>query len=192
MFSRRDASQPDPPPQDQPLPTPPRATPLAPPQASRGVVAESLIAPGDTFEGQFTTTADVRVLGTLRGEIASQRAVRIEAGAQVEAEITAAEVVIAGTFRGNLTCHTRAEVTATGQVHGTLATGKLLLHEGGFFEGTLRMQPPDGEAAPGAAAEAPRPRRARRGDSGGEREQATPPSATNGAAEPDQPEAVEP
>ena len=109
----------------------------------------------------------------------------IDAGAQVEAEITAAEVVIAGSFRGNLTSHRRAEITATGQVHGTLATGKLLLHEGGFFEGTLHMQPPDAETAP-------RPRRARQGDSGEERRPATPPSTSNGAAAPDQPEAAEP
>ncbi len=203
MFSRRDASNPEQPRQDQllthtdptappPLPAAPSTTPSALPPPSGGAVPESRIAPADTFEGQLTTTAGVRVLGTLRGGIASQQAVWIDAGAQVEAEITAAEVVIAGSFRGNLTCHRRAEITATGQVHGTLATGKLLLHEGGFFEGTLRMQPPDAEATPGGAAEAPRPRRARRGDSGGERGHATPPAATNGAAEPDQPEAAEP
>ncbi len=173
-----------------PLPAPPSTPPPAQLQRSGGAVPESWIAPDDTFEGQFTTTADVRVLGTLRGGIASQRAVRIEAGAQVEAEITAAEVVIAGSFRGNLTCHQRAEITATGRVHGTLATGTLLLHEGGFFAGTLHMQPPAAEAAPGGAAEASRPRRARGGESVGERGPATPPAAPTGAADPDQPDAL--
>ncbi len=203
MFSRRDASNPEQPRQDQllthtdptappPLPAAPSTTPSALPPPSGGAVPESRIAPADTFEGQLTTTAGVRVLGTLRGGIASQQAVWIDAGAAVEAEITTAEVVISGNFRGNLTCHRRAEISATGRVHGTLTTPTLLLHEGGFFEGTLHMQPPDAAAAPGAAADVPRPRRAARRDNVGERRPATPPSASTGAAAPDQPEAAEP
>jgi cytoskeletal protein CcmA (bactofilin family) len=185
------SAPPDQPVAPTPLPTTPSTTPSsALPQPSGGAVAVSLIAPADTFEGQLTTTAGVRVLGTLRGGIASQHAVWIDPGAEVETEIMAAEVVIGGSFRGKLTCHRRAEITATGQVHGTLATGTLLLHEGGFFAGTLHMQPPAAEAAPGGAAEASRPRRARGGESVGERGPATPPAAPTGAADPDQPDAL--
>ncbi len=110
------------------------------------VPTESLIAQEDTFEGQLTTTR-VRVQGTLRGTIIAHRTVRIDPGAEVEAEIQAAEVVIAGTYRGTVTCRERAEITATGQVDGQVATPRLLLQEGGYVAGTLHMDEPTAEEA---------------------------------------------
>ncbi len=103
----------------------------------------------------------MRVLGTVRGGIESQRSVRVEAGANVEADITAEEVVIAGTYAGNLTCRNRVEITATGRVSGKLDTARLFLHEGGFFDGELRMQRPADEAPRSAEPEANRGRRSR-------------------------------
>ena len=163
MFSRRDASNSSQPQRDEPLSrtehvapaAPPAPAPTAPapapaPQASN-TPNESLIAQEDTFEGQLKTATGVRVLGTVRGGIESQRSVRIEAGAHVEADITAEEVVVAGTYTGNLTCRNRVEITSTGRVSGKLDTVKLSLLEGGYFDGELHMQKPADEAP------APRP-----------------------------------
>jgi cytoskeletal protein CcmA (bactofilin family) len=111
---------------------------------------ESLIAREDTFEGQLNTTRGVRVMGTVRGGIESQQYVHIEENAHVEADITAQEVVIAGEYSGKLTCRQRVEIRATGRVSGEIETQKLLLHEGGYFDGELHMQKP--AAAPAAAA----------------------------------------
>lgn len=148
MFNRREASPIDQSARDA-------ATQASTPE--RG--AESLIAQEDTFEGEVKTNTGVRVLGTVRGTIESQRYVRIESGATVEADIMAEEVVIAGTFRGSLICRNRVEITDSGHVTGKVDTMKLYLHEGGFFDGELRMQRP-GEAPPATTEEA-RPRRSR-------------------------------
>jgi len=116
---------------------------MATPTTSREATAatnESVIAHDDTLEGQLKTVTGVRILGTVRGGIESQRSVQIESGAQVEADITAEEVVIAGTYSGNLTCRNRVEITSTGHVTGKIHTARLFLHEGGFFDGELRMQ----------------------------------------------------
>lgn len=121
--------------------------------------SESQIAQEDTFEGEVKTNTGVRVYGTVRGTIESQRYVRIESGATVEADIMAEEVVIAGTFSGSLICRNRVEITASGHVTGKVETMKLHLHEGGFFDGELRMQRT--EEAPRTTEEEPRPRRAR-------------------------------
>ena len=193
MFTRRDASTPgqptreDPmgrteqpaPPVPAPAPSPPLAAPQATAQPATTGGTESLIAAEDTFEGTLKTATGVRVLGTVRGGIESQRSVRLEAGANVEADITAEEVVIAGNYSGNLTCRNRVEITATGRVSGKLDTARLFLHEGGFFDGELRMQRPADEATKGVEPEANRARRSRyvditsetpkpAGDSGGD------------------------
>ncbi len=181
MFSRRDASNTSQTGREEPMPigrmessvsapvTSAPSTPLAAPapQASTAPAAaatpnESIIAQDDVLEGQLKTTSGVRVLGTVRGGIESDRSVRIEAGAHVEADISADEVVIAGTYSGNLNCRNRVEIQATGRVSGKLDTVKLHLHEGGFFDGELHMQRPPEEQTPRASeAESPRNRRGR-------------------------------
>ncbi len=160
MFTRRDASNSSQPTRDEPLgrteqpapapvtSTPPAPAPVAPMQQAAGSMSssnESIIAQEDTFEGQLKTSTGVRVLGTVRGGIESQRYVRVEAGAHVEADISAEEVVIAGVYTGNLNCRNRVEITSSGRVSGKLDTVKLFLHEGGFFDGELHMQRPADE-----------------------------------------------
>ena len=172
MFTRRDPADSGQPSRDdttsrvdQSTPAMSRSTPVAAPaaqpQQSAGAEAESLIAQEDTFEGQIKTTTGVRVLGTVRGTIESERSVRIEAGALVEADISAEEVVIAGTYSGTLTCRNRVEIASTARVSGKLDTVKLYLHEGGFFDGELHMQRPEDGPPRAAAAEESRPRRSR-------------------------------
>lgn len=176
MFSRRDASTPDRTtpedvqrtvPSTQPTPAPqPAAPPIAPSQpAAAHSQDESLVAREDTFEGQLRTTRGVRVMGTVRGGIESSQYVHIEEHAHVEADITAEEVVIAGEYSGKLTCRQRVEIRATGRVTGQIDTQKLLLHEGGYFDGEMRMQKPSGSSAATPAArtetEDNRPRRTR-------------------------------
>lgn len=148
---------------------------------SAATPGESLIAAEDTFEGEIKTTIGVRVLGTVRGTIESERSVRIEEGARVEADITAEEVVIAGTYSGTLTCRNRVEITSTANVSGKIDTAKLYLHEGGFFDGALHMQRPGAAETPraGTATEEARPRRSRYVDISSD----TPRPATEGSTD---------
>lgn len=121
----------------------PQSTPAATSAQSASAAAAdtSLIAAGDVFEGKLITTNGVRVLGTVRGTIESKSNIQVDSDAMVEADITAENVTIAGTYKGNLNCNGRLEITSTGRASGELETGRILLHEGGFFEGTLHMKP---------------------------------------------------
>ena len=194
MFSRRDANTPSQPTREEslsrtehaipaPIPsTPPPAAPApTPAPLDAHIQNESVIAQDDTFEGQLKTVAGVRVLGTVRGGIESQRCVRVEAGAHVEADITAEEVVIAGIYKGNLTCRNRVEITSSGRVSGKLDTVKLFLHEGGFFDGELHMQrPPDEAATRPAETEGLRARRPRYTDVTADNTRSTPELVADG------------
>ena len=148
MFNRRDSNTND------------QASRETTPEPTSAQATESIIAQEDTFEGEVKTITGVRVLGTVRGTIESQRSVRIESGAVVEADIMADEVVIAGRFSGSLICRNRVEITATGHVTGKVETQKLQLNEGGFFNGELRMQNASDVAKP-SEDDAARPRRQR-------------------------------
>lgn len=173
MFTRRDASTNDRSTTDDsqrtttptpPVPAPqPAVSPPAPVQSSVARNAdESLVAREDTFEGQLNTTRGVRIMGTVRGGVESQQYVHIEENAHVEADITAEEVVIAGEYSGKLTCRQRVEIRATGRVSGQIETQKLLLHEGGYFDGELHMQKPQvAPAATPASTTEDRPHRTR-------------------------------
>lgn len=166
MFTRRDPSEPE------QVTTQSRNAPSLASQPASGPDAESIIAREDTFEGQIKTTTGVRVMGTVRGTIESQRSVRIEEGAQVEADISAEEVVIAGTYSGTLTCRNRIEITSSARVSGKIETAKLHLHEGGFFDGELRMQRAE-ETTRAVEPEEVRPRRSRYVDLNAETPRAT-------------------
>ena len=179
MFTRRDSqankpqtdtrSQPELHAPVAPTPEPPAPTPqvmveasqLAPAVAPAATIGAhqnmSLVAPGDVFEGKVTTTNGVRVQGTVRGSIESSSNIQVDADALVEADLTAENVTIAGTYKGNLNCSGRLEITETGRASGELETGRILLHEGGFFEGSLHMRPD--QPAPAAATPADAGRR---------------------------------
>ena len=136
-------SAPEPPP-----PAPPPIAEVAMPTPAPAPAATtpteqnmSLVAPGDVFEGTLTTTNGVRVQGTVRGTIESKSNIQVDGDALVEADLSAENVTIAGTYKGNLNCNGRLEITASGRASGKLETGRILLHEGGFFEGTLHMKP---------------------------------------------------
>jgi cytoskeletal protein CcmA (bactofilin family) len=116
----------------------------------------SLVAAGDTFEGKLITTNGVRVMGTVRGSIESKSNIQVDTDALVEADLTAENVTISGTYKGKLNCNGRLEITATGHANGDLDTGRILLHEGGFFEGTLHMKPDQPVAAPASGVSARR------------------------------------
>lgn len=168
MFTRRDSQaskpttdsriQPEPTMPVVPEPEPMIASPVAevpqPPVAAAPAAVEnvSMIAAGDVFEGKLTTTNGVRVQGTVRGTVESKSNIQVDENALVEADLTAENVTIAGTYKGNLNCNGRLEITASGRASGDLDTGRILLHEGGFFEGTLHMKPEQAPMAQGDAA----------------------------------------
>ena len=164
MFSRRDSppAKPTTEPQPEasapvvarPEPAAPMPQPAAPPQPAAAQPSQpdvSVVAPGDTFEGKLITTNGVRVHGTVRGTIESKSNIQVDADALVEADISAENVTIAGTYKGHLNCNGRLEITASGHASGDLETGRILLHGGGYFEGTLHMKPDQAATATGSS-----------------------------------------
>ncbi|MEM8531919.1 MAG: polymer-forming cytoskeletal protein [Chloroflexota bacterium] len=102
-------------------------------------VAESVIGPDDFFDGTYRSERGVRIQGTVRGSIESQQYIFVEAGAQVEANLSAEEITIAGSFHGNIECRQRLIITHSGTIHGKVQTSLLIVQEGGTLDGELHM-----------------------------------------------------
>lgn len=101
--------------------------------------AETLIADKTFFDGSFKAEESIRIRGTVQGEVESQRSVHVEEQAKVTAKVTATTVMVAGQVSGQIYCTGRVEIKPTGRVTGEITAGTLVMQEGAFFEGTLKM-----------------------------------------------------
>jgi cytoskeletal protein CcmA (bactofilin family) len=123
------------------IPAEPAQTPAsgAPAAASGG--GETIVALGDHVDGQLRSREGVRIIGSFAGTIESDSYVRMGEQATVKADVTADEIVVAGEYEGTLVARGRLEIAATGRIKGSIETPRLMLHEGGFIDGALHMQP---------------------------------------------------
>lgn len=114
-----------------------RRPPAAPPASAPGysVLDAQLVVVGD-----LETDGTLRLDGKLRGSIRRADLVILGASAEVEGDVTAREVVVAGAVLGNIEATERAEVQATAVVTGDIATGAVLIHEGGAVRGRLLVR----------------------------------------------------
>lgn len=109
---------------------------------------ESIIGRHSTFDGTYRSDQPIRILGSVQGEIESKRSVFIEEQAKVAAKITAESIMVAGQVDGDLVASGRLEITPTGRVTGGVSAGVLIIQEGAFFEGHLKMKDKDTHGRP--------------------------------------------
>jgi cytoskeletal protein CcmA (bactofilin family) len=108
----------------------------------------SVVGRDDALDGAIRVRQALRIFGRVTGSIESESSITIEEGAVVEADITATEVTIAGNYSGKLVCRERLEIRPSGFAKGEIETVRLMLHEGGFIDGALKMKRPERPMAP--------------------------------------------
>jgi cytoskeletal protein CcmA (bactofilin family) len=128
-----------------PSPTPAiSATMSHVPDLERG---ETIIGDGASIEGTVRSERSIRVRGAVQGEIESGQRVVVEETATVKARVVAEQVTILGEVNGSIECTGRVEIAATGRVAGEVTAGTLVIQEGAFFEGHLKMASRPAEAS---------------------------------------------
>ena len=101
-----------------------------------------------TWQGTLRSTDDVRVDGVLDGEIETEQGLFVNADARVNATVRAATIIVAGDLKGQINCHERLEVLSSGRVSGQIDAGAIVVHEGAFLGGQLRMKGQGEDNAP--------------------------------------------
>ena len=106
--------------------------------------SESLVDRDSHFDGLYKTEQNLRVEGHAEGEIHCLGTLIVEQGARVKAKVTASNVTVAGELEGEVTCQDIFKITPTGQVEATVTASRLIVQEGGFYNGEFHMTKADG------------------------------------------------
>lgn len=116
---------------------------------------ESLLDANATFEGHFNAEHDVRIQGTVSGEIACRGRLTIDSMANVRARITSHDVEIHGSLEGDITCTGQCRLGKTAVVIATIKAGSLVMEEGAALHGEIEANYSRDSADAMAAASAP-------------------------------------
>lgn len=108
-------------------------------RASQVAETYSLVDRHSVVNGSFRTARDLRVEGTVEGEIACEGRLIVAQGARVKATITAREIEVAGELDGEVTCSGRFRITPTGSAMGKVTAASLIVEEGARFNGDFNM-----------------------------------------------------
>lgn len=100
----------------------------------------SLVAKDAVWDGKLVCSGNVRIEGTLRGEIHTTGALFVAAEARVEGSVKARTLTLAGEIQGDVQCDERLEILPGGAARGEVDTGALVVHEGAFIESRFQMR----------------------------------------------------
>jgi cytoskeletal protein CcmA (bactofilin family) len=132
--------------ENEPQPTPPRQEPIKetpPPAPPPPVVGfETVIGANCTIEGDLTSSANIRIDGTLTGSLEINGNVLVGETARITADINAKNISIAGAVRGNINGK-KVQLLRTSRVWGDINASALTMEEGGFIDGKITMIQPD-------------------------------------------------
>jgi cytoskeletal protein CcmA (bactofilin family) len=100
---------------------------------------ESVIAASTLFKGEISGVEILQVLGRLEGEVKSGKLVWIHKGGSIEGNIQCRHVIINGKLNGIIMDAMHVEILAEAHVTGNIQTDKIVIAEGSFFKGEIRM-----------------------------------------------------
>ncbi len=101
--------------------------------------ATSLIDRDSFFNGVFRSPRDLRIEGQYEGEIQCDGTLTIAESARVAGTVNAGNVTVSGLLEGQVSCDGRFEILSTGQVSARVTAGTIVIREGAFYEGEMRM-----------------------------------------------------
>lgn len=112
------------------------------------VVNESVIDGNSTFEGKFETDQDLRILGSIGGEVICRGRMTIEKDAIARAKLQARDATIRGRIEGDIVCSGRLDLATTAVIHGTIKAGLLAVEEGATVQGSVEVGNPPAISPP--------------------------------------------
>jgi cytoskeletal protein CcmA (bactofilin family) len=101
----------------------------------------SLIGAGTTLKGDITSNADLRVDGTLIGNIISTAKIIIGSNGKVEGDISGQNADITGSVSGTIKVKDLLQLKGNCVVNGNIHAGKLQIDPTAIFNGGCHMSP---------------------------------------------------
>jgi len=104
-----------------------------------GNQASNRILAGTNIEGEVSSKGDIRVDGSLKGNINISGKLVIGENGTVEGEIKCAYATVSGKLKGTIDVTELLALEATAMVNGEVTTGKLSVEPGAKFTGSCNM-----------------------------------------------------
>jgi cytoskeletal protein CcmA (bactofilin family) len=101
----------------------------------------NLIGNGTTIEGDIRSNGDLRIDGTVHGNVYSKAKVVVGSTGMVEGDINCQNADISGTVKGKSSINELLFLKATSKLNGDIVTGKLIVEVGASFTGSCNMGP---------------------------------------------------
>lgn len=106
----------------------------------------NIIGRGTRIEGTVDTEHNIRIGGTLDGDLTSGGKIMIAEGGRVEGEVRAEAADVAGEVDGELTVDGLLVLRSSAVIRGDLTTEKLVIEDGAVFTGHCTMSSGDSAA----------------------------------------------
>lgn len=116
--------------------------------------SHNIIAAGTTFKGSLTVEGNIRIDGTLLGDISTKGKLVLGETGKIEGEIECTNAVISGNLRGKIVVHELLSLKSTSNVDGDIFYGKIEVDQGSKINGTLLIHPTKDHKTTGAAPKA--------------------------------------
>jgi len=114
-----------------------------------------MLGPRDRLIGELYIEGNLRVSGTLEGQIEATGDVDVTEAATVKATVTGREVNVSGQVNGAVTASKKLVIGRSGSIVGDVRVPRLIMQDGASLSGNVSMGPKvAAEFAQAAAAEA--------------------------------------
>lgn len=107
----------------------------------------NLISNGTDIIGDIKSNGDIRIDGSLKGNLSTKGKVVIGPTGKINGEIICKNSEVSGIIEGKITVGQLLNLKASSKILGDIATSKLSIEPGAIFSGTCKMSENDGGAA---------------------------------------------
>jgi cytoskeletal protein CcmA (bactofilin family) len=97
--------------------------------------ATCIIAKGTIIEGKITTSENIRIDGTIKGEVRCEKRLVMDAGGLIEGNLFAGESTIKGRVVGTVTITNTLHLLESSFIKGDIKAKKLHVEEGAKYDG---------------------------------------------------------
>jgi cytoskeletal protein CcmA (bactofilin family) len=99
------------------------------------------LGPRDTLHGQLEIHGDLKIAGTVEGELKASGDVVVESTANIQASIEGANVNVRGQVNGSVTARRRLTLGGSGRLNGDVKVSRLTVEDGATLNGNVTMTP---------------------------------------------------
>ena len=102
--------------------------------------AVNLIAPGTTITGDVVSDGDIRIEGSINGNINTKGKVVVGVTGKVNGEIFCKNFDLSGKIEGKVNAEKLLSLKSTANILGDINAGKLAVEPGAVFTGNCKMK----------------------------------------------------